>query len=105
VLGRTPLAGRQQMHLVRFGGKLVLVVVSPDGVSAVSEITESVEVDRLAGYCQQTTRFSATTAFRGILDRLDERNLREVDERPARFDRGSAPLASRKNSAAGNDYA
>ena len=31
VLGRAPLSGKQQMHLVRFGGKLLLLSVTPSG--------------------------------------------------------------------------
>src|SRR5256885_14600566 len=31
VLGRATLAGRQQMHVVRFGNKLLLVSISPGG--------------------------------------------------------------------------
>jgi flagellar biogenesis protein FliO len=72
VLGRAPLAGRQQMHLIRFGHKLVLAAVSPAGVDTISEVTDPAEVDRLAGYCEQTRSASATAAFRGILDRLEE---------------------------------
>jgi flagellar biogenesis protein FliO len=72
VLGRAPLAGRQQMHLIRFGHKLVLAAISPAGVDTISEVTDPAEVDRLAGYCEQTRSASATAAFRGILDRLEE---------------------------------
>ena len=68
VLGRAPLAGRQQMHLVRFGNKMLLVCVSPTGVDSLGEITDPAEIDRLAGLCEQqqptstrrrSSRFSA----------------------------------------------
>jgi len=53
-LGRVPLAGRQQMHLLRFGNKLLLVCVSPTGVDTLGEITDPSEIDRVAALCAQT---------------------------------------------------
>ncbi|HEY2881821.1 MAG TPA: flagellar biosynthetic protein FliO [Pirellulales bacterium] len=70
VLGRAPLAGRQQMHLLRFGNKLLLVCVSPSGVDMLGEITDPLEIDRLAGICQQTEPTSATNSFRQIISQL-----------------------------------
>lgn len=67
VLGRAPLAGRQQMHLLRLGRKLVLVSVTPAGAETLSEVTDPEEVDRLAGLCQQARPGSATAAFRQML--------------------------------------
>ena len=40
LLGRAPLAGRQQMQLVRVGNKLLLVALSPAGAETLTEITE-----------------------------------------------------------------
>jgi flagellar protein FliO/FliZ len=80
ILGRTPLAGRQQMHLIRLGSKLVLVAVSPQGVDTISEITNPAEADRLAGYCETTRSASATASFRGLLDRLAEREPLDHEE-------------------------
>lgn len=51
VLGRTPLAGRQQMHLVRFGNKLLLVCVSPEGANSLSEVTDPAEIEHLTQLC------------------------------------------------------
>lgn len=70
VLGRAPLAGRQQMHLLRFGGKLVLVCLSPDGVQSLTEITEPDEVTRLAGLCHQAHPNSATAVFRQVFQQF-----------------------------------
>ena len=67
VLGRAPLAGRQQVHLIRLGRKLVLVSVTPAGIETLSEVTEPEEVDRLAGLCRQAVPSSATAAFREVL--------------------------------------
>jgi len=72
LLGRSPLAGRQQMHVIRFGNRLLLVAVSHDGAETLAEITDPLEVDRLAGLCQQTQTNSATHAFRQIFGQLAE---------------------------------
>lgn len=53
ILGRVPLAGRQQAHLVRCGNKIVLLSVTPTGVEALTEITDPMEVDRLESICRQ----------------------------------------------------
>jgi flagellar protein FliO/FliZ len=80
LLGRSPLAGRQHMHVVRFGNRLLLVAVSADGAETLAEINDPVEVDRLAGLCQQTQTNSATQAFRQVFGQLA--NLR----RPGQLD-------------------
>jgi flagellar biogenesis protein FliO len=56
VLGRAPLAGRQQMQLVRLGAKLLLVAISADGANCLSEVTTANEVDRLMSLCQESRR-------------------------------------------------
>ncbi len=52
VLGRVPLAGRQQAHLLRCGNKIVLVSVTASGVEPLTEITDPMEVDRLETICR-----------------------------------------------------
>jgi flagellar biogenesis protein FliO len=80
LLGRSPLAGRQQMHVIRFGNRLLLVAVSTDGAETLAEITDPAEVDRLAGLCQQTQANSATQAFRQIFGQLaDMRRPGQLD--------------------------
>jgi flagellar biogenesis protein FliO len=83
VLGRASLGGRQQMHVVRFGNKLLLVSLSPGGAETLSEITEPAEVDRLAGICQQSHSNSATNAFRQVFRQFG-------DDRTAGGVRGSS---------------
>ena len=80
VLGRAPLAGRQQMHLIRVGSKLLLVSVTPSGAETLTEIIDPEEVQRLAGICQQNGPGSATTTFRQIFSQLA--NPQAVDDRP-----------------------
>ncbi len=77
VLGRAPLAGRQQMHVLRFGNKLLLVCASPSGVDTIGEITDPVEIDRLAGMCETQQSQSATAAFKQIFGQLaSDRSLK-----------------------------
>ena len=47
VLGRVPLNAKQTLQLVKFGQKLVLMESSESGLKAISEITETDEVERL----------------------------------------------------------
>jgi flagellar biogenesis protein FliO len=70
VLGRAPLAGRQQVHLIRCGSKLILVSVTPEGAETLTEITDPEEVDRLSGLCRETHPGSATNAFRHVFGQL-----------------------------------
>ncbi len=67
-LGRTAVVKGKQLQLLRFGSKLVLVSVSPNGIDAISEITDPVEVDRIAGLCLRSGHLSSTQAFRNVLD-------------------------------------
>ncbi len=68
VLGRTQLAPRQQLMLVRFGSKLVLVSVIQGEARTISEITDPLEVDQLAGLCESYQPHSVTQSFRQILN-------------------------------------
>lgn len=70
VLGCAPLAGRQTAHLVRLGNKLLLVSVFPSGAETLTEITDPVEVDRIAGLCKSRQPNSATASFRSLLDQF-----------------------------------
>jgi flagellar biogenesis protein FliO len=72
VLGRTPLVGRLQMHLVRCGNKIVLLAISPTGVDALAEITDPQEVDRLAGICAQSDPASASNTFGRLFQQWGE---------------------------------
>lgn len=68
VLGRTAIAPRQQLVLVRFGSKLVLVSMNQGETRTLSEITDPIEVDRLAGNCESHQPNSLTNSFRTILN-------------------------------------
>ena len=102
LLGRAPLVGRQQLHVLRFGGKLVLVSLSGSDIETISEITDPEEVDRLAGLCQQTRSDSATTAFRQVFQQLGRHKQAHESLsatprdgfRPTSFDQHDAPQQS-----------
>ncbi len=96
VLGRAPLAARQQMHVIRFGNRILLVAVSPTGAETLAEINEPAEVDRLAGICQQAHTHSATNAFKQI--------FRQFAERPDRAAKlGRTAAASQTSADAGTE--
>lgn len=106
VLGRAPLVGRQQMHLLRFGNKLVLVSVSQGTVDAISEITDPAEVDRVAGLCAQAGPFSSTAAFRGALSQFERGPAEESpDDRPARATRLSRSYGRSRSSQREDEHA
>lgn len=67
VLGRAPIAARQQMVLVRFGNKLVLVSLVQGDARPISEITDPLEVDRLSGLCESAKPDSSVQSFRSFL--------------------------------------
>jgi flagellar biogenesis protein FliO len=73
VLGRAPLGARQQVQLLRCGNKLLLVSITPGGVETLTEIADPLEVDRIAGVCQQAHPKSSTLAFRQVFQQLAPR--------------------------------
>jgi flagellar biogenesis protein FliO len=70
VLGRVQLAPRQPAQLVRIGHKLILVSISAAGVRTLAEITDPLEVDRLAGLCRQAHPQSSSAAFRQVFQQF-----------------------------------
>jgi len=72
VLGRVPLAARHFAHLIQVGRKLVLVSVTPDGVSPITEVSDPQEVDRLLGLCMRNGPQSSTVQFQQVLQQLSQ---------------------------------
>jgi flagellar biogenesis protein FliO len=70
LLGRAPLATRQQMQLVRIGNKLLLVAISPVGVQTLTEVTEPTEVEHLVALCRRGQPGTSSAAFRQALTQL-----------------------------------
>lgn len=67
VLGRAPLAGKQQVYLTRLANKLLLICLTPTGPCSLGEIDQPEEVDRIAGLCAQHRPHSSTATFRQAL--------------------------------------
>lgn len=81
-LGRAPLAGRQHVQLLRCGQKLLLVNVTSEGARTLTEITDPVEVDRLAELCRQGRPSGAAATFRQVFEQFSHSSHRGlVDER------------------------
>lgn len=74
VLGRAPLANRQQAHLLRCGNKLVLVSVGATDTKTLTEITDAAEVDRLAALCRQPRSGGAAATFRQMFGPKEDRD-------------------------------
>jgi hypothetical protein len=55
------------MHLIRLGGKLILVSATAGGMDTLAEVTDPLEVDRLLGLCKQTQANSVTGTFKQLL--------------------------------------
>jgi flagellar biogenesis protein FliO len=70
VMGRTPMAPRQQMYVVRFGSKLLLVSHQPGQTQTLCEITDEEEVQRLAGLCEAHQPNSITNSFREVFKQV-----------------------------------
>jgi flagellar biogenesis protein FliO len=81
ILGRAPLPGRHQMHLIRCGSKLLLVAVSTAGADTLTEITDPLEVDRLSGICRENHPKSATATFRSIMQQLGHETVEDAPQR------------------------
>lgn len=77
VLGRTPLAGRQHAHLIRCGNKILLVALTTDSAKTLTEITDPLEIDRIAGLCRESNPHSSTQTFRQIFQQF-------ASEKPSR---------------------
>ncbi len=71
LLGRAPLVGRQNVHLVRCGNKLLLLSLTATTATTLTEITDPAEVERLLDLCQPR---AASTAFRQVLGRFTQQH-------------------------------
>ena len=84
-LGRTFITQKLQLHLLRLGNRLILVSVTPDGVSPVTEVTDPDEVVPLLGMCRKLDENSSTELFRKMYSSLaeDDENILLKKQRPA----------------------
>ena len=70
VLGRTTIAAKQSLHLVRVGSKLIVVSVTAAGTETLTEVTDPGEVARILAACQQHHAHSSTAAFRQVFEQV-----------------------------------
>jgi flagellar biogenesis protein FliO len=68
LLGRRTIEPRVSIHIVRCGPKILILGVGPDGVRTLTEITDPVEIDLMAGACRKKD-FPRSTAdsFPGMM--------------------------------------
>lgn len=67
ILGRTSISARQQLVLVRFGSKLLLVSVIQGEARTLGEISDPLEVDQMLGQCESGQPGSITQSFKSLL--------------------------------------
>jgi flagellar biogenesis protein FliO len=70
IVGRSPLAARHQLQLIRLGRRLLLVSVTPEHAETLTELTDPDEVNHLVGLCRQQQAGSITDSFRQVLHQL-----------------------------------
>ncbi|MGE5192888.1 MAG: FliO/MopB family protein [Deltaproteobacteria bacterium] len=70
VLGRKALDYQHTIHLVRFGSKMLMLGTSQEGMRTLSEITDPVEIDCLAGLCKPSEPPSVAGTFSQLLQRF-----------------------------------
>ena len=70
IVGRSPLAARHQLQLIRLGRRLLLVSVTPERAETLTELTDPDEVNHLVGLCRQQQAGSITDSFRQVLHQL-----------------------------------
>jgi flagellar biogenesis protein FliO len=81
LLGKRTIEPRVSIQMVRCGGKILVLGVSPEGIRTLSEISDPVEVDLLAGACRRRElEGSAAASFEKLLQRRQPRAGRDVRE-------------------------
>ncbi len=98
VLGRTPLAARQSMQLIRVGKKMLLICVTANGAETLTEITDPEEVDRIAGVCQQKRSDSISTTFRQVISQMGSTSATKSEPDNATSERRTARRQSSRRS-------
>jgi flagellar biogenesis protein FliO len=75
VLGRKALDYRHQIHLVRCGSRMLVLGTSQEGMRTLSEITDPVEIDYLAGLCKASEPASVGATFRQLFQKFQGSDL------------------------------
>ncbi len=69
LLGKRAIEPRVSIHIVRCGPKILVLGVSPDGIRTLTEITDPVEIDLMAGACRRKDAGLASANFAGMFRR------------------------------------
>lgn len=70
VLGRTTLAPRQQMYVIKFGRKLILVSQQMGQTATLTEIEDPQEVDHLLGLIESGSPTSISNSFKNVFHQI-----------------------------------
>jgi flagellar biogenesis protein FliO len=83
LLGRMAVTPQHTLQLVRVGGRLLLVALSPHGAATLTQISDPAEVERLSVLCQRQQPESASASFRDTIRQLERDSTTRslVDER------------------------
>ena len=90
VLARVQLTPRHWVSLVRCGRRVLILGLSGERITALSEITDGAEVVELLGQCEQSRPGSASSSFRGMF----QQEAREMSDEVAEFDAESEQAPS-----------
>jgi flagellar biogenesis protein FliO len=78
VLGKRHLDARQRIYVIRCGHRILLVGATQDSLTTLTEITDPVEVDSVAGLCQQASQ--ETNVVQAFKHLFNSRNTKPSDE-------------------------
>lgn len=93
ILGKRYIDPRNSIHLIRCGSRILIVAHSPQhGMQPLSEITDPVQVDELAGRCYQARSNSATQRFSQLLGN----QLKGAESSPQQADDDGNSLSHRE---------
>jgi flagellar biogenesis protein FliO len=79
ILGRKPLDYRHTLHLVRCGSKLLVLGSSQEGLTTLSEFTDPVEIDYLAGLCESREAPSLAQGFGQLFRKFENVAAADAD--------------------------
>ena len=84
VLGRSTMGPRQQLFVLRFGSKLILVSQQPGETQALGEITNQEEAARLAGLCEANRPESISNSFKEVFRQVVSSSSKQPLPKPSR---------------------
>jgi flagellar biogenesis protein FliO len=96
LLGRTTISGQHALQLVRVGGRLLLVALSPHGAATLTEIIDPHEVERLTALCLRQRAGSSTASFQQAMSELERQPTSRgfVDQRRPATSAANRPRTS-----------